>query len=60
MTEEEAKRLQSENAYLKDRCTQLEANIVDLDAQLVRVTAHEQRPAGRGASWCINPLSAGQ
>lgn len=60
MTKDEARRLQCENAYLKDRCAQLEANITDLDAQLVRVGHREQRPEGRRGRWLIDPLSGGQ
>lgn len=60
MTEDEAKRLEHENARLKDRCAQLEANITDLGAQLERATTHEERPGGRSGRWHANPLSGGQ
>jgi cell division protein FtsB len=60
MTEDEADRLQRENAYLKDRCAMLEHNITDLDAQLCRAASHEERPEGRRGRWLLDPMSGGQ
>ncbi len=60
MTEEEAKRLQWENAYLKDRCALLEASVTDLDAKLCRLQQGAAPAKGPGASWLANPLSTGQ
>jgi cell division protein FtsB len=60
MTKDETRRLQCENAYLKARCTQLEASIADLDAQLVRTSHREVRPEGRRGRWHVNLMSGGQ
>ncbi|MDB5459221.1 MAG: hypothetical protein JWO72_962 [Caulobacteraceae bacterium] len=60
MTEEEAKRLRYENAYLKNRCTQLETSITDLDAQLARASQREERSEGKRGRWHLNLMSGGQ
>jgi hypothetical protein len=60
MTEEEAKRLQCENAYLKDRCLLLEACVIDLDAKLHRLQEGEAPHRAPSTSWLANPLSTGQ
>lgn len=60
MTEEEAKRLQCENAYLKDRCRLLEASVNDLDAKLHRLQEGKTPHRAAGASWLSDPLSSGQ
>jgi hypothetical protein len=60
MTEEEAKRLQCENAYLKDRCLLLEASVIDLDAKLIRLQQGQVAHRAPGTSWLANPLSSGQ
>jgi hypothetical protein len=61
MTDDEAKRLQGENAYLKDRCAQLEASVMDLHAKLCRLQANGNSvPKGRTTGWLHNPLSSGQ
>jgi hypothetical protein len=60
MTEEEAKRLQCENAYLKDRCLLLEASVTDLDAKIHRLQEGQTTRRAAGASWLSDPLSTGQ
>jgi len=60
MTEEEASRLQCENAYLKDRCLLLEASVIDLDAKLDRLQQGQATHRTAGTSWLANPLSSGQ
>jgi hypothetical protein len=60
ISEEEAKRLECENAYLKDRCAQLEASIADLDAKLERLLAGAKLPRGSRARWHASLLSSGQ
>ncbi len=60
MTEDEAKRLLCENAYLKDRCALLEASVTDLDAKLSRLQAGDKPHKVAGKSWLSNPLSTGQ
>ena len=60
MTEEEAKRLQCENAYLKDRCLLLEASVTDLDAKLHQLQEGRSTHRAPGSSWLSNPLSTGQ
>lgn len=60
MTEDEARRLQCENAYLKDRCALLEASLSDLDAKLTRLQTGDKAPRIAGKSWLSNPLSTGQ
>jgi hypothetical protein len=60
MTEEEAKRLQCENAYLKDRCVLLEASVVDLGAKLNRMQTGEELPRGSRSGWHATLLSSGQ
>jgi phage shock protein A len=61
MTEEEAKRLECENAYLKDRCAQLEANVGRLDSQLAQATAQTSAPDGRRRGyWHVDLMSGGQ
>jgi hypothetical protein len=61
MTEDEAKRLRNENAYLQDRCAQLEASVMDLGAKLVVLQANRDcTPKGRASSWLRNSLSTEQ
>ena len=60
MTEEEAKRLQCENAYLKDRCVLLEARVTDLGAKLHRMQTAAEPPRGSRSGWHATLLSSGQ
>jgi predicted RNase H-like nuclease (RuvC/YqgF family) len=60
MTEEEAKRLQCENAYLKDRCAQLQASVADLDARLARANHRQEPSEGKRGRWHLNLMSGGQ
>jgi hypothetical protein len=62
VTPDEAQRLQRENAYLKQRCALLEADVADLTAQGTRLAQQlerfmERREAHIGRP---NPLSGGQ
>jgi len=61
MTDVETGRLLDENAYLKARCTQLQGDIVDLEAQITRLSQQLERTyAKRVAALSPNPLSGGQ
>jgi hypothetical protein len=39
--------LQAQNAYLKQRCAQLEGDVSDLGAQVMRLTQQLERFSGR-------------
>jgi outer membrane murein-binding lipoprotein Lpp len=55
--------LERQNAYLKQRCAQLEGDVSDLGAQVTRLTEQLERlTAGRAARSAAapNPLSGGQ
>ena len=57
----ETERLERENAYLKQRCAQLEGDVTDLGAQVGRLTQQLERIAGRReAPGHPNPLAGGQ
>jgi hypothetical protein len=57
----EIQRLERENAYLKQRCAQLEGDVSDLGAQVVRLTQQLERIVGRrGAHDRPAPLAGGQ
>jgi predicted nuclease with TOPRIM domain len=60
ITEDEGRRLQCENAYLKDRCAQLEASVADLEAKLDRLRAGTKLPRGSRTGWHASLLSSGQ
>lgn len=61
MSATELNRLHQENAYLKLRCAQLQADVSDLDAQLSRVQNELERLHGRRATAVqANPLAGGQ
>ncbi|WP_271085980.1 hypothetical protein [Brevundimonas sp. NIBR11] len=51
--------LEAENAYLRQRVAQLENDVIDLSAQVVRAHQQTERLMGRAASP-PNPLSGGQ
>lgn len=58
MTDEDAQALLRENAYLKSRNAQLQADIIDLNGDLGRLRQDaERRAAPRSAP---NPLAGGQ
>jgi len=61
MSATELNRLQQENAYLKLRCAQLQADVSDLGAQVGRLQGELERLHGRRAGFTqANPLSGGQ
>jgi hypothetical protein len=60
VTEEDAQHLRCENAYLKDRCGQLEAIVADLTAQVARMQEGLVRPGLPQRRWHGNWLSTGQ
>jgi hypothetical protein len=59
MTDRSLLDLERENSYLRQRIAHLEADIVDLSAQVLRVQQQIERVVGRQAS-APNPLSGGQ
>lgn len=62
MTELSIEALQRENSYLKQRCAQLQDDVTDLGAQVVRLTEQLDRVTARRAERLAqaNPLSGGQ
>ncbi|HEV2363620.1 MAG TPA: hypothetical protein VGS12_05400 [Caulobacteraceae bacterium] len=61
MNETDADNLLRENAYLRKRCAQLQGDVTDLGAQVLRLQTQLERLHGRGASLAPpNPLSGGQ
>jgi hypothetical protein len=52
--------LRRENLYLRQRVAQLEADKVDLAAELVRAQQERERLHGRRAAAVPNPLGGGQ
>jgi len=54
--------VERENAYLKQRCGQLEADVSDLDAQVTRLSQQLERFMARREAHIAqpNPLSGGQ
>jgi hypothetical protein len=60
ISEEEARRLECENAYLKDRCAQLEASVTELGAKLASLQAAAKRAKSARTGWHATLLSSGQ
>jgi hypothetical protein len=60
MTESAPAVLIRQNAYLKQRCAQLEADATDMQAQINRLTQQLERAGERRAGGRPNPLSGGQ
>jgi hypothetical protein len=62
MTDRTPDALQRENAYLKQRCALLEADVADLGAQVTRLTQQLERFMDRRQANLArpNPLSGGQ
>ena len=60
MTEPGAAVLMRENIYLKQRCAQLEADALDMNAQINRLTQQLERAGERRAIRPPNPLTGGQ
>ena len=61
MTALEAEALQRENAYLKTRVADLQADVSDLSAEVGRLRQRlEHAAAARGGARAPNPLGGGQ
>lgn len=60
ISEEEARRIECENAYLKDRCAQLEASVTELGAKLASVQTSAKLAKSARTSWHATLLSSGQ
>jgi prefoldin subunit 5 len=52
--------LRRENAYLKQRCAQLQDDATDLAAENLRLRQELERISGRRATTGPDPLSGGQ
>ncbi|QTC92238.1 hypothetical protein [Brevundimonas goettingensis] len=52
--------LEAENAYLRMRVAQLENDVVDLSAQVIRAQQQAERRLNRSVPAEPNPLSGGQ
>jgi len=59
MSDVELQTLRRENDYLKRRCAQLQADVIDLEGQLARAQQERERLAGR-VRQPPNALSGGQ
>jgi len=62
MTIDEQQSLERQNTYLKQRCAQLQGDVLDLTAQVTRLSQqlerfNDRREANRASP---NPLSGGQ
>ena len=57
MTPVETQALRRENSYLKQRCAQLEGDIVDLESQLARLQQSQERLGGRRAGMEPRPAA---
>jgi hypothetical protein len=60
MTDEDAEGLRRENAYLKQRCAQLQGDVVDLSSQVTRLEQQLEAVHARRANRRPDPLSGGQ
>jgi cell division protein FtsB len=61
MSDADVPALERQNAYLKQRVAQLEGDVSDLGAQVMRLTQQLERIAGRrDAGARADPLSGGQ
>ena len=60
MTDEEAQGLRRENAYLKQRCAQLQDDVTVLGGQVTRLEQQLEGVHARRAGHAANPLSGGQ
>lgn len=52
--------VERENVYLRQRVAQLQSDIIDLSAQVMRLQQERERLHGRLASSRPNPLGSGQ
>ena len=59
MTPVENQALRRENAYLKQRCAQLEVDIVDLESQVARLQQSHEHMTGRRIAAQLSPLCGG-
>ena len=57
---EEIEGLRRENAYLKQRCAQLQDDATDLAAENLRLRQELERMTGRRAASAPDPLAGGQ
>jgi len=60
MTDPASAAMTRENIYLKQRCAQLEADVTDLNAQVIRLSQQLERVGERRAAVRPDPLSGGQ
>lgn len=60
MTDPEAQELRRENEYLKRRCAQLQSEVTDLGAQMIRMQQERERLGAARARAAADPLSGGQ
>ncbi len=61
MSAQEMDRLTRENAYLKQRCAQLQESVTDLGGQMLRLEQQLERlHSRRTAAGAPDPLSGGQ
>ncbi|WP_165186439.1 hypothetical protein [Caulobacter soli] len=57
---DELERLRRENTYLKQRCAQLDRDVIDLNSQVTRLAEQLDRTHARRAAATPDPLSGGQ
>jgi cell division protein FtsB len=57
---DDTRKLEQENAYLRQRNAQLQADLTDLQAEVHRLTQTLERSAPRRADLRPNPLAGGQ
>ena len=60
MTEEDAERLRRENDYLKQRCAQMQDDVVSLGSEVVRLQQRLEAIAERRILRPPNPIAGGQ
>ena len=60
MADRTSSEIERENSYLKQRVAQLQADLVDVSAEHVRLREDRERLHGRQAARSPNPLGGGQ
>jgi phage shock protein A len=62
MTDADLEALQRQNVYLKQRCAQLEGDVMDLGAQVTRLAEQLERVTAKKEAYRAGPkpLSSGQ
>jgi hypothetical protein len=60
MADRTSSEIERENSYLKQRVAQLQADLVDVSAENVRLREERERLHGRQAARPPNPLGGGQ